>query len=142
MKRTGRAEYFARSSLYPWHRLLPLDNAVVLLLFILCLLLHHLCVCVCVCVCLCVCVCVCVWRGVWSLFCCVILSVLSRFVIMSLGKRQLVAYFQMPSRCHVYSCQCYVYLSHVAVIWSTLCACGIRGSRGGRGSGPPEIVFF
>ena len=47
-KRTGRAEYFARSPLYQWHRLLPLDNAVVLLLFIHCLLLHHLFVCVCV----------------------------------------------------------------------------------------------
>ena len=49
---------------------------------------------------------------VWSLVCCVVLSFLSRFVIISLGKRELVAYFQMPSRCHVYSCQCYVFLSH------------------------------
>ena len=52
----------------------------------------------------------------------------------------------MPSRCHVHvytcSCQCYVYLSHGAVSWSTICACGIRGSRGGRGSGPsPEIGY-
>ena len=84
-KRTGTAEYFARSSLYPY-RLLPLDNAVVLLLFI------HCCI-----------ICVCVWGGggVWSLFCCVVLNFLSRFVIISLGKRELVAYFQMPSICHV-----------------------------------------
>ena len=40
------------------------------------------------------------------------------------------------------SCQCYVYLSHGAVSWSTMCNCGIRGSRGGgKGSGPPEIGF-
>ena len=86
----------------------------------------------------------CVCGGGWSLFCCVVLSVLSRFVIISLGKRELVAYFQMPSRCHVYSCQCYVFLSHGAVSWSTLCDCGICGSKGGgggQGSGPPEIGF-
>ena len=61
------------------------------------------------------------WRGgggggVCSLFCFVVLRVLSRFVIISLGKRELVAYFQMPSRCHVYSFQCYVFLSHGAVL--------------------------
>ena len=61
--------------------------------------------------------------------------------IISLGKRELVAYFHMPSRCHVYSCQCYVFLSHGAVSWSTLCDCGIHRSRGGKGSGPPEIGF-
>ena len=75
--------------------------------------------------------------GVWSLFCCVVLSILSRFVIISLGKRELVAYFQMPSRCHVYSCQWNVFLSHGAVSWSTLCDCGIRGSRGGQGVWTP-----
>ena len=40
--------------------------------------------------------CVCVWGGGgggWSLFCCVVLSVLSRFVIISLGKREQVAFF-------------------------------------------------
>ena len=81
--------------------------------------------------------------GGWSLFCCVVLSVLSLFVIISLGKRELVAFLQMPSRCHVYSCKCYVFLSHSAVSWSTLCDCGIRGSKGCRGSGPPppEIGF-
>ena len=45
----------------------------------------------------------------------------------------------MPSRCHVYSCQCYVYLSNGAVSLSIMCNCGIRGSKGGRGPDPPEI---
>ena len=49
----------------------------------------------------------------------------------------MVAYFKMPSRSHAYSCQCYVFLSHGAVSWSTLCDCGIRGSRGGQGARPP-----
>ena len=79
----------------------------------------------------------CVGGSVWSLFCCVVLSVLSRFVIISLGKRELVAYFQMPSRYHVYSCQWYVFLSHGAVSWSTLCDCSIRVSRGGQGVQTP-----
>ena len=42
VERTGRVEVFARSSHYRWLWLLSLDNAVVLLLFIHCLLLHHL----------------------------------------------------------------------------------------------------
>ena len=42
--------------------------------------------------------------GGWSLFCCVVLSVHAKFVIISLGERELVAYTcnQMPSRCHLY----------------------------------------
>ena len=81
----------------------------------------------------------CVCGGVWSLIRYVVLSVLARFVIISLGKRELVAFFQIPSRCHVYSCQCYVFLSHGAVCWSTLCDCGIRGSRGGQGVRTPPL---
>ena len=43
----------------------------------------------------------------------------------------------------IYSCLCYVYLSHVAVSLSTTCDCGMRGSRGETGGPdpPPEIGF-
>ena len=43
---------------------------------------------------LCTCACVCVWGGgVWSLFCCALLSGASSVTIISLENRELVAFF-------------------------------------------------
>ena len=60
---------------------------------------------------------------VLSLFCCAVFSVVFSFTIISMGKIDLVAYFNclfMP-----YDSKCSVYLHHVKVGWSAVCHCSI-----------------
>ena len=62
-----------------------------------------------------------------SLFCFVLLCVLSSFAIILKRKRELVALLFIVLRMSCY-CECYVTLPHGTVGWSAVCDCGISWS--------------
>ena len=62
------------------------------------------------------------------LFCYILLSELSSFTIILTRKYEQDALLWLSPWCLVTDCLCLAALSHDAVGWSAVCACGISGS--------------